>query len=100
LPSARRPVPQDIGSANPAGRTKGSRNKLFEAYCCTLFKLVTEGGQAAPPKVMEEHPEECMWAVGRRVPTHFGLDEGKILDFASWFKDFGARNVATAGAAA
>jgi hypothetical protein len=44
------------GGGNPAGRTRGSRNKLSEAVICALLRDFSRHGEKAIAKVRREQP--------------------------------------------
>ena len=63
-------------SGNPAGRPKGSRNKLSEAFISALHDSFEQHGDAAILEVLENSPAEYLRIVGSIVPKQFGLEEG------------------------
>lgn len=55
-------------SGNPAGRPRGSRNKLSEAFCGELLKVWEEGGSEALRRVAKEDPATFLRVVASLVP--------------------------------
>jgi len=62
-------------SGNPAGRPKGSRNKISAAYMDDMlaFWQSGQGGQTLIRKVAKSKPEAVLRAVGDLVPKEFDL---------------------------
>jgi hypothetical protein len=55
-------------SGNPAGRPKGSRNKLGEAFIAALHDDFTENGVAAIQKVRVDRPHEYLKVIASLLP--------------------------------
>jgi len=63
-------------SPNPAGRPKGSRNKLGEAFLQALHESFLEQGPAAIQRVIEEKPDQYLKVIASVVPKEFTLNLG------------------------
>jgi hypothetical protein len=63
-------------SPNPAGRPKGSRNKLSENFISALQSSFDRSGEAAIEAVLTESPGEYLRIIASIVPKQFGLEEG------------------------
>ena len=61
-------------SGNPAGRQKGSRNKLSDAYLKALADDFQEYGLETIVRLREERPDVYVGAIGRLMP--------KLMDVA------------------
>ena len=61
-------------SGNPAGRPKGSRNKLAEACINDLYADWQEGGAAAIKKMRDERPHEYVRAVVSILPKEVKIE--------------------------
>ncbi len=61
-------------SGNPAGRPKGSRNKLAEACINDLYESWLENGAAAIKKMREERPHEYVKAVVSILPKEVKIE--------------------------
>ena len=55
-------------SGNPAGRPKGSRNKLSEAYLKALADDFERNGVAVIEKLRSERPDIYIGAIGKLMP--------------------------------
>ena len=55
-------------SGNPAGRPKGSRNKLSEAFLKALSDDFTEHGAETIVKLREESPKDYIGSVVKLMP--------------------------------
>jgi len=55
-------------SGNPAGRPKGSRSKLSEAFLLALSNDFEVNGLDAVQKVRDEKPEAYLNVIGRLMP--------------------------------
>jgi hypothetical protein len=55
-------------SGNPAGRKKGSRHKLGEAFISALHDDFTEHGTEVIEKVRTEHPDKYLKVVASVIP--------------------------------
>jgi hypothetical protein len=61
-------------SGNPAGRPKGSRNKLGEAFIEALHDDFMDHGAAAIVKVREEKPDQYMKVIASLLPKDVNLN--------------------------
>lgn len=68
--------------ANPAGRPKGSRNKLGEAFIEAIYKDFQEHGVAAIVKVRDQKPDQYLKVVASILPKEIEAGErlGNILE--------------------
>lgn len=55
-------------SGNPAGRPKGARNKLGEAFLEALQKDFAQHGEQAVVKVREEKPDQYLKVIASLMP--------------------------------
>jgi uncharacterized protein DUF5681 len=62
-------------SGNPAGRPKGSRNKLGEAFVADLYESWKIHGIAAINKVCEERPHEYLKIIASILPKELHVKE-------------------------
>lgn len=67
-------------SGNPAGRPKGSRNKLSEAFVDALYADWQASGPAAIVKVREEKPEAYLRVIAQLVPRDFNVKVNDPFD--------------------
>lgn len=58
-------------SGNPAGRPKGSRNKLSEDFITDLQQLWDEQGSAILQRVADENPEKLLAVMVQVLPKDF-----------------------------
>jgi len=58
-------------SGNPAGRPKGSRNKLSENFIADLQRLWGDQGSSILQRVADEHPEKLLAAMVQVLPKDF-----------------------------
>ena len=70
-------------SGNPAGRPKGSRGKLAEAFIADLYESWQENGKAAIKKVLDERPHEYLKIVASLMPRQVELKEAAFDDLSS-----------------
>lgn len=63
---------------NPAGRPKGARNKLGEAFIADMLAAWQEKGKAAIDRVIEERPHEFIKAVGAILPKQVEVKEAPL----------------------
>ena len=63
-------------SANPAGRPKGARNKLGEAFIEALHNDFNEHGIAAVQQVREEKPDQYLKVIASLLPKELTLNLG------------------------
>lgn len=61
-------------SGNPAGRPKGSRNKLSEAFVEALHEDFTENGVEAIKKTREEKPDVYVRVIASLLPKEFKIE--------------------------
>lgn len=69
-------------SGNPAGRPKGSRNKLGEEFIATLYADFLDHGEAAIIKVREEHPAMYMKILALILPKELHIKESPLEDLS------------------
>lgn len=69
-------------SGNPAGRPKGSRNKLAEAFVTELYEDFQEHGPSVIAAVREEKPDQYLKVIAAIIPKEFDVGErlGSILE--------------------
>lgn len=60
--------------ANPAGRPKGSRNKLGEAFVAALHDDFEQHGVAALAEVREKDPAAYMRVIAGLLPKEFKIE--------------------------
>ena len=63
-------------SGNPAGRPKGSRNKLCQDFCSDLYEDWLAHGKQVFADVRAKSPEVYLKVVASLVPRHFTLESG------------------------
>jgi Family of unknown function (DUF5681) len=61
-------------SGNPAGRLRGSRNKLSEEVICALLRDFREHGQKAIAKVRRDQPGTYLKVLALLIPRQDKLD--------------------------
>lgn len=61
-------------SGNPAGRPKGARNKLGEAFVEALHEDFAEHGAAAIVAVREEKPDQYLKVIASLLPKEMTLN--------------------------
>jgi hypothetical protein len=61
-------------SGNPAGRPKGSRNKLGEAFLADLYADWVENGAAAIKKARETRPEVYLKVIASILPKQLEIE--------------------------
>ena len=69
-------------SGNPAGRTRGSRNKLSEAVICALLRDFSRHGEKAIAKVRREQPGVYLRVLALLCPR-----EHKVVEHSNSIKD-------------
>lgn len=79
-------------SGNPAGRPKGARSKLGEAFLKEMLADFTEHGAAVIKAVRDEKPDQYLKVVASILPKEIEFGE----EFASVLKD--QRDAAVAAA--
>nr|WP_194475100.1 DUF5681 domain-containing protein [Bradyrhizobium sp. CCBAU 51753] len=68
-------------SGNPAGRAKGSRNKLGEEFIQKLHADFQEHGEAAIVKVREEKPDAYLKVIAGILPKELKItNESDLTD--------------------
>lgn len=67
-------------SGNPAGRPKGSRNKLGEAFVQALFEDFGHHGPDVIRRVREERPADYLKVVAGLLPRELKVDDARDLD--------------------
>ena len=65
-------------SGNPAGRPKGSRNKLAEALLDDLYAEWQEQGRDAIKKMAEKNPGDFVKVVASTMPKLVGFDSDPL----------------------
>src|SRR5688500_18442363 len=65
---------------NPAGRPKGSRNKLGEDFIQALQADFQEHGRDVIARVREEKPADYMKVVASLLPKEFNLNASVLTD--------------------
>ena len=63
-------------SGNPAGRPKGSRNKLSESFIARMHADFEQHGDTVIEAVRTESPGEYLRIIASIVPKQFGIEEG------------------------
>jgi hypothetical protein len=69
-------------SGNPAGRPKGSRNKLGEDFIRALQEDFQEHGKQAIVEVRTERPHEYLKVVASILPKQVEIKEGNFDGFS------------------
>jgi hypothetical protein len=73
-PKKQRGRPFEPGrSGNPAGRPKGSRNKLGEDFISAIYEDWTEHGAAVLKQVRQTSPSTYLRTVASLVPLHLAI---------------------------
>jgi hypothetical protein len=68
-------------SGNPAGRPKGSRNKLGEDFIAALAADFEEHGTAAIVKVRADRPQDYLRVIASLLPKEISIkDERELSD--------------------
>lgn len=65
-------------SGNPAGRAKGSRNKLGEAFIADMLSDWEQHGAAAIVTVREEKPDQYLKVVASILPKELNVKVGDL----------------------
>ena len=76
-----RPAWKPGESGNPAGRSKGSRNKLKEAFLNDLCEAWEKHGVAAVEKVAKDDPAAFLRVVASLLPKGVTGEDGGPLKF-------------------
>ena len=66
-------------SGNPAGRLRGSRNKLSEEVICALLRDFREHGQKAIAKVRREQPGVYLRCLTLLVPREMQVEHSNAI---------------------
>jgi hypothetical protein len=66
-------------SGNPAGRPKGSRNKLGEDFISAIYEDWTEHGAAVLKQVRQTSPSTYLRTVASLVPQHLAISQDDDL---------------------
>src|SRR5262245_51769906 len=66
-------------SGNPAGRLRGSRNRLSEAVICALLRDFSKHGEKAIAKVRREQPGVYLRCLTLLVPRHHKLEHSNAI---------------------
>ena len=65
-------------SGNPAGRAKGSRNKLGEAFLADFYDDWIQHGRSAIAQVREERPQDYLKAAVQILPKELNVRVGEF----------------------
>lgn len=65
-------------SGNPAGRPKGSRNKLSEDFAAALHADFQEHGAEAIARTREEHPETYVRVIASLLPKEVKVETSPV----------------------
>src|SRR6476659_7886777 len=75
----RRTAPPLInGAGNPAGRLRGSRNKLSEEVICALLRDFRKHGEKAVAKVRRDQPGVYLKVLALLIPRQDRLEQWRI----------------------
>src|SRR5262245_60599661 len=66
-------------SGNPAGRTRGSRNKLSEEVICALLRDFRQHGQEAVARVRRTQPAAYLKILALLVPREHKVEHRNLL---------------------
>src|SRR5262244_4218952 len=66
-------------SGNPAGRLRGSRNRLSEAVICALLRDFSKHGEKAIAKVRREQPGVYLRCLTLLVPREHKLEHSNAI---------------------
>lgn len=69
-------------SGNPAGRPKGSRNKLGEAFIQAMHEDFSEHGAAVIAQVREEKPDQYLKVVASILPQQLNVRVSEFDDLS------------------
>ena len=61
-------------SGNPAGRVRGSRNKLSEAVICALLRDFSKHGEKAIAKVRRDKPGVYLKVIALLIPREHKVE--------------------------
>lgn len=65
-------------SGNPAGRPKGSRNKLSEAFLSDVLEDWEQHGKDAIVRMRNERPHDCDKVVASLLPKQLDVRGGEV----------------------
>ena len=66
-------------SGNPAGRLRGSRNKLSEEVICALLRDFRQHGQKAVARVRQTQPAAYLKILALLIPREHKVEHGNLL---------------------
>src|SRR5215813_7267900 len=66
-------------SGNPAGRTRGSRNKLSEEVICALLRDFRQHGQEAVARVRRTQPAAYLKILALLIPREHKVEHSNLL---------------------
>ena len=66
-------------SGNPAGRTRGSRNKLSEEVICALLRDFRKHGEKAIAKVRREQPGVYLRCLTLLIPREHKVEQSNVI---------------------
>jgi Family of unknown function (DUF5681) len=66
-------------SGNPAGRTRGSRNKLSEEVVCALLRDFRQHGQKAVARVRQTQPAAYLKILALLIPREHKVEHSNLL---------------------
>lgn len=69
-------------SGNPAGRAKGSRNKLGEAFTVALYEDFQAHGTSVIAKVREDEPAQYMRVVASLLPREVKFEANPVSEMS------------------
>src|SRR5215831_7845076 len=69
-------------SGNPAGRPKGSRHKLSEAFIAALHEDFVQHGACVIQRVREERPADYMKIVASLLPKELHVQSAPLEDMS------------------
>lgn len=67
-------------SGNPAGRPKGSRNKLGEAFVSALHEDFSEHGVKAIEQVRQEKPDQYLKVIASILPKDLNVNVNNLAE--------------------
>ena len=66
-------------SGNPAGRERGSRNKLTEEVICALLRDFRQHGQKAVARVRQTQPAAYLKVLALLVPREHKVEHSNVI---------------------
>src|SRR5215467_6560520 len=66
-------------SGNPAGRLRGSRNKLSEEVICALLRDFRQHGQKAVARVRQTQPAAYLKVLALLVPREHKVEHSNVI---------------------